>query len=350
VNPASSLSHQTGPKAKRPTILDLERYSGIKRSTISRAFCPGYSIKESTRQAVLKAAAEIGYIPNAGARLYRAQRTHRWGFLLPHLGNPDQAELTEHLDAEARRRNTFLVMGLSHFDTQLEPTLIRHWASGETDGVIVGLGSQEENRDLYAQLRRRGFPLVFLYYADPGYPVVAKDNYPTHRQAMEKLLALGHRRIGYIGYRHSSSRHVNAFQAYEDVLREHNLPLEQELLYFGSQNRAGGIDAWKYFSSQTNRPTALLAFNDILACGAWMAAQADGIKIPEDLSLVGNDDIAETAPLGVATIRYDRSAMARLVFDVLESQLQSKHPEGTRHIIPTEFIPRASIAPPRARL
>lgn len=347
MNPRSPISPPLGPKPKRPTILDLERYSGIKRSTISRAFCPGYSIKESTRQAVLKAAAEIGYIPNAGARLYRAQRTLRWGFLLPHLENPDYAELTEHLDAEARRRNTFLVLGLSHFDTQLEPALIRHWASGETDGVIIGLGSQEENRDLYEQLRRRGFPMVFLYHGTEGYSVVEKDNYPTHRQAMEYLIAQGHRRIGYIGYQHASGRQVKAFHAYEDVLREHQLPLEPDLLYFGSQNRAGGIEAWKYFRAQPQRPTALFAFNDILACGAWMAAHADGVKIPEELSIVGNDNIAETAPLGVATIRYDRATMARLVFDALEAQMQTDHSTPIQSTVPTEFLPRRSIAPPR---
>ena len=119
---------------KRPTIFDLVDYTGVSRGTISRAFNNQPGINARTREKVLKAAKEIGYIPHNGARMMKLGRTSRWGFLVPHLHNPYYAELVEELNIETQENGITLLVGISNNNKQRESEMILQWTAGETDG------------------------------------------------------------------------------------------------------------------------------------------------------------------------------------------------------------------------
>jgi LacI family transcriptional regulator len=264
------------------------------------------------------------------------------------LQNPYYAELVEACDQEARRRGTTLVLGLSHYDSALINDLLRRWAGGETDGLILDSPRWEENGALLEKLRERHVPMVALHFAPPSFHLIRKWLEASFRLAMRQLLELGHRRIAYLGQAHETAFETDAYLAYRAALSEQGIPLQPDYLHFGSYSRKGGMEAWQKWRGLAARPTAVLAFNDIMACGLWRAAQLDGCVIPRDLSIIGNDDISEASQTGLTTIRHDQEAFVREIFDVLEAvRLQPDLPTQIRRL-PTDLVSRRSVAAPPA--
>ena len=338
------------PHVKRPTIFDLEKYTGYSRSTISRAFNPDASIKQGTRDQILKAAGEIGYSLHPGARMIRSQRSYRWGLLLPHLENPEYAELVECFDAEARRCGTHLVLGLTHYDTDVESAFLRHWAAGEADGVITDVVSWNENQKLYENLLSRKYPFMVLYAAPEGLPVIRKDSYASFCFGLQHLVELGHRRIAYVGLANPGSEYSNAYRAYVKTLEENGIELDSSLVILGENNRESGVDAWNRIRGMGKKaPTAIVAFNDILAIGIWIAVHAQGFSIPRDVSLFGNDDIPEARLMGLTSVRYDRKSLAKLAISSLEKMRKDPDTEIESFDMPTDLVMRGSIGRPGPR-
>lgn len=340
---------QRSSPEKRPNIFDLEKISGFSRSTISRAFKPDSTIKDSTRKKILAMAAEAGYAPHPGARMIRSNRMHRWGLLVPNLQNPYYAEVVEACNKEARSRGTSLILGLSNYEAPLINELLRQWAGGETDGLIIDSPEWTENGPLLRKLRERHVPMVFLHDAPAGFHVVRNGLEPSLELAMGQLLTLGHRHIAYIGKTDEKCRETLPYATYQAALGRHGMKVREEYLYFGSFSRQEGFKAWQKWRALPNPPTAVLAFNDVLACGVWRAAQMDGRNIPKDLSLIGNDDIAEAVLIGLTTTRADVNAFAHEIFDVLDASRANPSLPAQRRILPTDFIVRSSVAPPRVR-
>ncbi|WP_309386283.1 LacI family DNA-binding transcriptional regulator [Cerasicoccus frondis] len=337
------------PHVKRPTIIDLERITGFSRGTISRAFKPEASIKPETREKILKVANELGFALHPGARMIRSQRTYRWGLLLPHLENPEYAELVECIDAEARSRGTHLILGLTHYDPKVESAFLRHWAAGEADGVISDVVSWNENQDLYRNLIARRFPFLVLYHAPEGLPVIRKNSLESFCLGMRHLIGLGHVRIGYVGIEDSGAMYANPIKAYKKELKAEGLKLDESLMVFGGNNREAGVAAWDYFKALPDPPTAVLAFNDIIASGIWIGVHNDGLTIPKHLSLIGNDDIPEARLMGLSSISYDRKVLAREAISLLDQKRLNPELAPTVVDLKTDLIVRRSIDRPFKR-
>ncbi|WP_309397452.1 LacI family DNA-binding transcriptional regulator [Cerasicoccus maritimus] len=344
----SKQANHLSPHVKRPTIFDLERHTGFSRSTISRAFSQDASIKDDTRSKILKAANEIGYSLHPGARMIRAQRAYRWGLLLPHLENPEYAQLVECFDAEARRAGTHLVLGLTHYDSEVESAFLRHWAAGEADGVITDVVSWEQNKPLFENLLARRYPFLVLYAAPKGLPVIKKDSYDSFCLGLRHLLDLGHKRIAFVGLDEPGSEHSNAHRAYINTLKEYQIDFDESLMVKGPNNRTAGIDAWKQLQALgKNAPTAIMTFNDIIATGVWIAVHSQGLSIPKDISLIGNDDIPEARLMGITSVSYDRIALAKQAIGLLEQMRSTPETKPQELKMKTELIMRGSIGPPK---
>lgn len=348
-NSAMGQAPHPSTQVQRPTIFDLERYTGFSRSTISRAFNPEASVKKATRERIIEAADKIGFSRHPGARMIRMKRSFRWGLLLPHLENPEYAEMVEALDAEARRHGTNLILGLTHYDSKIESTFLRHWAAGEADGVICNVISWEENGSLCRQLKERRYPFYALYKGPEDVSLICKDDYDTFCLALRTMIGLGHRRIAFVGLAIPGVRSANAFRAYRDELKAHGIPWDESLIFEGPNNRDAGMQAWKQMKQMPDAPTAVMAFNDILASGVWIGAHVDGLSVPKHLSLMGNDNIPEARLMGLTSIRYDRASFARQVIDGLEAM--RTNPDRPRDVISlsTELVMRASVGSPADR-
>jgi LacI family transcriptional regulator len=305
-------------KHDRPTILDLARLTGISTSTISRAFnrSPENRINPETKEKILRKAREIGYSPHSGARAMIQGRTGRWGLLLPHLDNPRYVQIMDQLDRQAHARSGRLLLGLSRFNPAVEAELALHWGSGETDGIIADSCIDPK---VFEQLRRRRFPLVFLYgRPSPRFNMVTIRAAEAFVELMRKMFQAGHRRIGFLSWQFPAARLHAAFRAYRQVLREEGLAEDPNLIFFGSEDYRAGGEAWQRWRKLKSRPTAVLCFNDVIAISLIEAAENDGCRLPGDLSVTGADDIAMAARYRLTTIQADVGEMARQVFELLE--------------------------------
>jgi DNA-binding LacI/PurR family transcriptional regulator len=327
-------------KRIRPTIFDMERVTGFSIGTISRAFNQTLPIKAETRNFILQKAKEMGYSPNSVARNLTQGRTNRWGLLLPHLYNPRFSEFMDHLDIEARKRHSLLLLGLSRYDADIGTKLAQHWASGETDGIIAD-GCVDAT--VFEQLHRSRFPIVFLYAA-PGaqFNVVSTDTSAGFVELMQKLIAAGHQRIGFINHAFPTRLNHPAQQAYEQVLREHHLPIEEKLMFFGTRDYTAGAEAWAYWRQTRSNPTAVLCRNDEIACHYIKSAQAEGFHAPRDFSIVGSDDTYAAALCDLTTLRTDPALMASEAFALLERPYSRT---GEMRLIPATIVERHSIGP-----
>lgn len=327
---------------KKPTIFDLERLTGYSIGTISRAFNKSPTIKASTRELILKKAREISYVPHAGARAITQGRTRRWGLLLPHLRNPRYSEIMDHLDLEARTRSTMLLLGLSRYDAAIEAELALHWASGETDGIIADSCIDPK---VFYTLRERRVPMVFLFgRPSTDFHMVQTSVARSCDALMRRLLELGHRRVGYVGQANPTCRIHGSFTAYETMLREYGVPVDESLLFFGTHEYTAGEQAWRHWAP-AERPSAILCYNDNIACKIISLAQAEGVQVPRDLSIVGADDIPEAALCNLTTMHLDPAQLARDVFALLE---KDPGEPGQVRVVHSTVVERGSVAPPPA--
>jgi len=335
-------------KRSRPNIFDLARVTGISRGTISRAFNNKPGINAKTQEKILKAAKEIGYTPHNGARMMKLGRTGRWGLLLPHLQNPYYAELVEVLNSHANALGTMILLGLSNHDKDREANLIMQWTAGETDGLILDQAHYHANPQLFEQLKAREIPMVFLHGTPiPGFDFVRYQLYDSVLRIMNQLDALGHSEIGYVGQSFAFCRKTARFRAYADFHKSKGRKLNEDLIHFGEDGAQGGINAFRAWHSQGKLPTAVVCCDDIIACGVVQGARSSGLQIPRDISVTGVDDIAESARLGLTTIRTDRNATARAIFELLESRRENFDRPAEVREIPSELIMRDSFGKPR---
>ncbi len=337
-------------KHKRPTIFDLVDYTGISRGTISRAFNNQPGINAQTRETILRAAREIGYMPHNGARMMKLGRTRRWGLLLPHLHNAYYAELVDGLNYETRARGVTLLLGLSNHDKQREADLIGQWTAGETDGLILDQGHYHANPKMFEQLKARGTAMVFLHGRPiPGYDFVRYEFFDSVLRILGQLDALGHTRIGYVGQDFPFCRQTARFQAYARFHESLGRPLDESLICFGEDGAVGGMNALRKWVNADNLPTAVMCCDDIIACGLMQAAREAGLRVSEDLSVTGVDDIAESARIGLTTIRTDRMATSRAICDLLDARLTNFDAPIQVRSITSELILRDSVGKARSQ-
>ncbi|WOO39726.1 LacI family DNA-binding transcriptional regulator [Rubellicoccus peritrichatus] len=340
---------KSSTQLKRPTIFDLEAYTGFSRSTISRAFNPDASVKPDTRENILRAADEIGFSLHPGAKMIRSKRSYRWGLLLPHLENPEYAELVKCFDAEARRLNTHLMLGLTHYDPSVESTFLKHWAAGEADGVICNVCGRGKNDEVYKQLLKRRYPLLGLFDGIPGISTINTNAYDSFCLGIRNLVELGHRRIAYVGLTHKGNHPPSTFLAYKDELERNKITIDDSLILLGENNQEAGAHAWRRLKEMDNAPTAIIAFNDILATGIWIGVYTSGLSIPKHLSIMSNDNIPEAQLMGITSVRYDHAQLAREAIAELERMRSDSSAKPRLIEMKTDLVMRGSIGRPGSR-
>lgn len=327
-------------KNARPTIYDLSTMMGLSPGTISRAFNANQAnrINPETRERILRKAREIGYYPNAGARAIIRGKTNRWGLLLPHLYNPRFVELVDHLDLEARKRSTILLLGLARADIETEESLVTQWASGEVDGIIADASVDSH---VFDSLRKRNFPIVYLFgRKSPHFDMVDVGGGDNFEILMEQMVAAGHRRIGYAGIDVPDCRIMPCHVAYRKVLKAHGIPLDESLIHFAECDYAAGEEAWNRWRDLPLRPTAVMCFNDLVACNLIDRVRREGLRIPEDLSVAGSDDVIAAAAYGLTTVRADPAEIAQEVFTLLEGRHEKR---GLVRHVKSMIVDRGSI-------
>lgn len=341
---------------KRPTQVDVAEKAGVSRSTVSYVIngktdtIP--AISEETRRRVLDAVAELGYVPDARAQSFRSGNTHTIGLIIPDVRNPHFWEFAETIEQDARASGYNLLLSNTALNDDYAEDIFRDLSHRRIDGLIMTgafIAQSEEARKILNTLLKRRLPIVELTDHDVDYEVdvVMSDYRAATKEVMSHLFSLQHLRIGLIHGVATPKLIEDRLQPYQECLIAAGLMPEQELIARCGPTIEDGYQAAMQLLQLHERPTALIAINDLLAIGAMRAAWNLGLNIPTDLSLVGFDDIHMAKylvpPLTTVakdTVKGGREAVRQLLARIADPDL----PRQTASI-PSRVIIRESTGP-----
>jgi LacI family transcriptional regulator len=341
---------------KRPTQVDVARLAGVSTATVSYVVndIPNsrVPISEDTRQRVLAAVAELGYVPDARAQSLASGDTNTIGLIIPDIRNPHFWEHAEGVEQEARGSGYHLLLSSIALDSDYADEIFKALSRRRIDGLIL-MGSfihqSEEAMSILAWLCKRRFPVVEISDHNVDYDVdsVRSDYWAATREVMSYLLSLQHRRIGMIYGVTSPVLAEDRLQPYQESLQAGGLPVEQELIARCGPTIEDGYQAALQLLKLPERPTALIAINDLLAIGALRAAADLGLHIPTDLSLVGFDGIHMSEYLAprLTTVRKDSIGVGREAVKQLLARISEPDLPRQKASVPPQFVIRESTGP-----
>lgn len=329
------------------TLADVARMAGVSKMTVSNVINNKSGVSESTRRRVQRAVEQSGYLANPAARLLAGRRMNLIGVMAPRFGWPYVNEVVNGASTAAEAAG----LNLAIFTTSEHPEVERERAAllrGLADGVLLvlpGLGGGGSGADSLRLLR--GVPVVVVDAEGPHN--VRADNAAGARLAAQHLLELGHRRIGHVlGPTESRADAAERRAGFLAALAGAGVPAPPEYLASGDYSEAGGARAGHALLSLPERPTAIFAANDASALGVLRAAQALGLRVPRDLSVVGFDDLplaAHTRP-ALTTVRQPLHQMGAAGVGLLIELARGAAPPEQHLRFPTELVRRDSTGPP----
>jgi DNA-binding LacI/PurR family transcriptional regulator len=332
----------------------IGKLAGVSDSTVSRIISGSdfrIPIAAGTRERVLKIVAELGYTPNPLARALRGARSAMLGLIVREVGDPFFAVAIAAITAEARQRGYSVVLGDAHSRAEEAATLQAALATQHCDGTIL-LGDLRDESKLWASLLSSNVPLVGLCQGarTRHIPVVNVDNPEGARLVLDYLYQLGHRRIAFVqgGWIGDGRERERAHRAF---MRQQKLSLPPGYVQTSDNDLAGGFAATQALLALAEPPTAIFAASDVVALGVLKAAASRGVRVPEQLSVAGFDDIpmAAYAIPSLTTVRQPIDEMARLaVARVLDGDAERGGTTSRLSLVRPTLVARDSCAPPDA--
>ena len=335
----------------RPTIRDVARHAGVSHQTVSRVINGSPKVAAATRERVLAAVDELGYVPSPMARGLISNRTHSLGVVADDISDGFFARMVAGAEAEARRRGYYLMIGSVEPDDD-ERGYLRLMLERRVEGLILARPSVPvAPRDLVAA-SNAGVPIVAVGSSDlPGFPVVDVDNRQGGYDATRHLLARGHRRIATIVGPHdwpsASARH----EGYRQALYDAGVPEDPALVEHASAwSLESGRAAATRLIDRDSDLTALFAHSDLLALGAIRAFREADLRVPDDVSVVGYDDlpVADYVEPALTTVHQPMQEVGALAAALVLDQLAGGAvPAPGARLLPANLVVRESVT--RAR-
>jgi LacI family transcriptional regulator len=326
---------------KTVTIQDVARTAGVSVSTVSRVLNDKDDVAYETYEKVQDVIQELGYTSSLAARSMRSRRTNVVGLIIPDVGDPFSVQVLRGVNrAIAELGYDLIVYTSGSIKKDSSAGRERHYVSllngSITDGIIVVTPT--------ATTFSTTSPVVAVDPNNeiPEFPAVIATNRDGALAMMEYLISLGHRRIGFIGGRPELQSAVRRLQGYEDGLRQANIPIAPALIQAGDFTTERGFICAQKLLGLSDPPTAIFAANDQSAIGAIQAAHQAGLRIPDDLSVVGFDNIPEASFMspGLTTVDQFIDRMGYVATEMLIDLIQGEMLESNLHKIPTRLIVR----------
>jgi len=331
------------------TIVDVAAKAGVSFGTVSRVINNDIHVKENTRLRVQEAMQDLGFVANRQARSLAGGKSNTIGVLVPDLGTGYIGEIIRGIDAELGLRSLDLVLYTTHRTASKEASYVADLAKGMVDGLLLVL--PRSPADYIGNLTSHNFPFVLIDHQGIGLdcPAVGASNWQGAYSATEYLIKLGHRRIGFITGWMDLGCAADRLDGYRSALRTHHLADAPELVYEGTFFQPDGFAGTSVFLNLPIPPTAIFASNDVMAMGAMDAVRSLGLRVPDDVSVLGFDDIpqAELVHPALTTVRQPLEQMGRVATQMLLDSLEKPEKAINRLELPTELVIRDSTAPPR---
>ena len=338
------LKHQT-------TRADVARWARVSVATVSYVINNGpRPVARATRERVLRAISRLDYRPSEVARSLRLQKTRTIGLILPDTANPFYAALAKGVEDTGFSRGYSVFLCHSDYDALREQAYAEVLISKQVDGVIYIQATPDATA--VRRLLERRIPTVAVDREIPNLEIdcVVADNFGGSKAATQHLLARGHRHIGCFVRASSLSNATERVRGYQAAMTEAGLPATPDLFVSSGHGYEDGRKAMGQLLGVGIRPTAVLAYPDTMAIGAIRASLDAGLRVPEEMSVVGFDDIPSSAFIHppLTTVSMPKWEMGQRAAEVLLTRIEGgdtgRQPQ--RLVLPTTLIVRKSTAPP----
>ena len=328
-------------------IRDVAREAGMSVASVSRALNQPDLLSAKALERVQDAIERLNYIPNSAARALSRQRMNTIGAVIPTLGHSVFAAFIDAYQSRAEALGYRVVMANTHFDAARELAEVRNLLSYGIEGFL--LAGETHDPELHRLLAKRRVPYVHtsVFSPDSPHPTVGYDNRAATRRVTDYLISLGHRRIAALpGPRATNDRMVYRVAGIREALTARGLALPESLIVERKYSIAHARDGARELLSRRPRPTAIVCGQDVLAFGTILEAQEQGLRVPEDLSVTGFDDVEFAAHVNpsLTTIDVPVEDMGLRAAEHLIAQLNGESPP--RHLrIPVDLVVRDSTGP-----
>jgi LacI family transcriptional regulator len=338
-------------RAGRITIRDIARLSGVSIATVSRVINGRPDVATRTRDQVMAVMRAHDFVTNSSARALSVGRTGLVGFTIPLIGESYFADILSGATEALYEQGQRVVLCPTHHEHDREVTLLERLMNGTTDGAIVLV--PEESSEELRTLQAHGYPFVVADPRQPldeGIPAVSATHAAGARAATEHLLALGHRRIGLITGTPGWTATEERLTGYGTALAAAGLSRAAELVVEGHFTTESGYAAALGLLDLAVPPTAIFASNDNMAVGAMRAVLERGLRVPDDISIVGFDDteLARNVFPRLTTVRQPLAELGRTVVSLLNRLIEGQRTEALRIELATRLVVRESTCPARA--
>ncbi len=334
---------------RKITIFDVATEAGVSFGTVSRVINNDVHVKPETRERVLQAMEKLGFVANRQARSLAGGKTNAIGLLVPDLGTGYIGEIIRGIDAELTLQGLDLILYTTHRTASKEANYVANLAHGMVDGLLLVL--PRNPADYVGTLTQRNFPFVLIDHQGTGKdcPAVGATNWQGAFDATEHLIRLGHRRIGFVTGSMDLGCAQDRLAGYRAALRTHHLPAADELIYEGTFFQPDGFTGAQVLLDLPHPPTAIFASNDVMAMGVMDAIRDRGLRIPDDVSVLGFDDIPQASLVrpALTTIQQPLEKMGRVATQMLLDLLEDPARPVQRIELPTKLILRDSCCSQR---
>jgi DNA-binding LacI/PurR family transcriptional regulator len=324
---------------------DVAERAGVSVTTVSHVMNKTRFVARDTRQRVLKAIRELNYYKDAHARKLAKGQSDFFGLIVSDIENPFFPEIIKSFETAALNRSFDLMLSNTDYDPRRAQHAVQKMIENKVRGVAVM--TSEFSPELAQQLTANRVCVVFLDVGQPQ-PYISNIKVDYARgifQAIDHLYGLGHQTIAFIAGPQSLRSAAVRRRAFTDALHQHGLMTEVTIE--GNHRVDGGVKAIETLLQRPNFPSAILCSNDLTAIGAITALQDAGLRVPEDVSIVGFDDIylARIVRPGLTTVNLPRERVGALAFEALQKMLRSKARPGAEYVVETQLQIRKSTAP-----
>jgi len=336
------------PKTRTaPTLEDVAKKAGVSTATVSRCLNDPQRVVAATRERVMSAVTALGYTPNFAARVMAAKRSFTIGAIIPTMENAIFARGLQAFQEEIHRQGYTLLVSSSAYQPEAEEEQIRTLVARGADGLLL-IGHDREAHIL-DYLERQKIPTMIAWSFIPGTktPSVGFDNRQAMRELADRVIGLGHTRIATIsGITKGNDRARLRTEGIKDAIAAYGLPGSALTVIETPYEIENGADAFAKLMASESPPTAVLCGNDVLATGAVRQAQMMGLRVPEDVSITGFDDIelARIIQPPLTTVHVPHREMGRKAALALIEMIKTST-AGPPEQLRTEIVTRQSLGP-----